>query len=230
MTATIGDNGGPALDPLPALLVHLDDLMQQATDYLDGEPVTTEGQAADVELLKTSIKQVAKDIEAARVAEKKPHDDAAKAVQEKYKPHIDRAKIAADTAAKALTPWLLAEQAKRDAEAKAKREETERLVEEARLLRATAEPTDLSAKLVSEDAFKAARKAEAAVNKADRSATGLRTYWTAQVTDYGALTAYLKKNRTEEFKAMLDDFVERAKNAGARQIPGVLIKEEKRAA
>jgi hypothetical protein len=90
-------------------------------------------------------------------------------------------------------------------------------------------PTDLSARLEAEELAKVAKKATAAANKIDRSATGLRTYWTATVTDYGALLAYMKQSDPQGLRDMLNEYAQKQKNAGARNLPGVEITEHRKA-
>jgi hypothetical protein len=121
------------------------------------------------------------------------------------------------------------QQEKKDAEQKRLREEAERLADEARSMFVQSAPTDLSARLEAEELAKVAKKATAAANKIDRSATGLRTYWTATVTDYGALLAYMKQSDPQGLRDMLDEYAQKQKNAGARNLPGVEITEHRRA-
>lgn len=227
----IGHNNPPeAIDPFAAMAVHINDLYELAEGTLTGGDITTPEQAEQIEALKTTIKKAVADAEKARKAEKEPHLEAGRAVDTKWKALTDKGTLAAKTAATALTPWLLKVQAERDAEQKRLREEAEAKAEEARKAFTTTAPTDLEARADAERIAKEAAQATAAANRIDRSATGLRTYWNATVTDYGALLAYLKKSDPASLRAMLDDYATKQKNAGARILPGVLIEEEKRAA
>jgi hypothetical protein len=61
-------------------------------------------------------------------------------------------------------------------------------------------------------------------------AIGLRTYYSAIVTNYGALLKYAKERRSDDLKAWLDSFAQSEVKAGARSIPGVDVIEEKRVA
>lgn len=230
MTATIGDNGGPPLDPFAAHEVHIGDLMELAESALHGNTIETPEQAAAIDELLDSIKDAAKALEATRKAENKPFDDGKAAVQAKAKPLATKLDIAKDTAIKALTPFRLAEQAKKDAEQKRLREEADRLAEKARAKFVHTAPTDLASRIEAEELAKVAKKANAAANKIDRTATGLRTYWTATVTNYGDLLVYLKQSDPHALREMLDGYAERQKNAGTRILPGVEITEHRRAA
>lgn len=230
MTATIGDNGGPPLDPFAPHETHIGDLLELAEGALHGNAIETPEQAAAVDEILGDIKKAGAALEATRKAENKPFDDGKAAVQAKAKPLAAKLDIAKDTAIKALTPWRLAEQAAKDAEQKRLREEADRLAAEARAKFVHTAPTDLASRFEADELAKVAKRANAAANKIDRSATGLRTYWTAQVTDYGVLLAHMKQTDPDGLKAMLDEYVERQKNAGVRILAGVEITEHRKAA
>lgn len=227
----IGHNQPPEpIDAFAAHEAHVLDLMELAESALHGNAIETPEQAAAIDELLDSIKDAAKALEATRKAEKAPWDAGAQAVQAKASPLATKLGIAKDTAIKALTPFRLAEQAKKDAEQKRLRDEADRLEEEARAKFVHTAPTDLASRFEADELAKVAKAAKIAANKIDRSATGLRTYWTATVTDYGTLLSYLKNSHPEALRAMLDDYAERRKNAGERIIPGVEIAEHRKAA
>jgi hypothetical protein len=227
MTAPIGHNNPPC--PFAAHEAHIGDLIELAESALHGNAIETQEQADAVEELLDNIKDAAKALEATRKAENKPFDDGKAAVQARAKPLANKLDIAKDTATKALTPFRVAQEEKKDAEQKRLREEAEGLADEARSMFVQSAPTDLSARLEAEELAKVAKKATAAANKIDRSATGLRTYWTATVTDYGALLAYMKQSDPKGLRDMLDEYAQKQKNAGARNLPGVEITEHRRA-
>lgn len=227
--ATIGDNGGPPLDPFAAHETHIGDLMELAESALHGNTIETPEQAAAIDELLDSIKDAAKALEATRKAENEPFDVGKVKVQAIAKPLASKLDIAKETAIKALTPWRNKVQAEKDAEAKAKREEADRLAEEARAKFTHSAPTDLAARIEAEELAKVAKRANAAANKIDRSATGLRTYWTATVTDPGAFLAWMKAHRAHYLKTWLAEQAQRECNAGQRTMAGVLCKEERKA-
>jgi hypothetical protein len=227
MTAPIGHNNPPC--PFAPHEAHIGDLIELAESALHGNAIETQEQADAVEELLEGIKDAAKALEATRKAENKPFDDGKAAVQARAKPLANKLDIAKDTANKALTPFRVAEQEKKDAEQKRLREEAERLANEARSMFVQSAPTDLSARLEAEELAKVAKKATAAANKIERSATGLRTYWTATVTDYGALLVYMKQSDPQGLRDMLNEYAQKQKNAGARNLPGVEITEHRRA-
>lgn len=223
----IGGNNPPAFEALSA---HIGDLYELAQGCLTGAAIENQEQASQLEALKADIKKAVAEAEKHRKAEKEPHLEAGRAVDAKWKAVTDKGALAAKTAADALTPWLLKVQAEKDAEQarlRAEAEEKARLAQEA--FKAS-NVTDLDARADAEALAKEAAKATVAANKIDRTATGLRTYWTCTVTDFGALLAYMKKARPDDLKAMLSDYAQSQVNIGVRTIPGVLIEQEKRAA
>jgi DNA repair and recombination protein RAD52 len=84
----------------------IEDLLLEARNYLDGEPIANEDQASAVSSLLNRLRRVANDADDARKDEKRPHDEATKAVQGKWKPILDKADLAATAAKQALAPWL----------------------------------------------------------------------------------------------------------------------------
>jgi len=229
--AVIGGNMPPEpIDPFAAMATHIGDLYELAEGTLTGQAIDTPEKAAQIEVLKADIKKAVADAEKARKAEKEPHLEAGRAVDAKWKDLTDKGTLAAKTAATALTPWLQKVQAEKDAEQERLRKEAEAKAEEARKAFVATAPTDLEARANAEQLAKEAAKATAAANRIDRAPTGLRTYWNATVTDYGALLAYMKQSDPQGLRDMLDDYAQKQKNAGARMLPGVLIEMERRAA
>jgi hypothetical protein len=178
-------------DPATLFREEIDDLLLEARNYLDGEPIANEQQAEAVSSLLNRLRRVAKDADEARKTEKKPHDDAAKAVQAKWTPIIDKAALASSTAKQALAPWLRQVEEKQRAEAEAARVEAERLARIAAEAHSTASG-NLQANEDAERLLKAAEAARKDAAKADKAkahakggerAVGLRSVWTPTLTD-----------------------------------------------
>lgn len=227
MTAPIGHNNPPC--PFAAMAAHINDLYELAEGALTGGEITTPERAGQIEELKNDLKKAVADAEKARKIEKEPHLEAGRVIDAKWKELTEKGALAVKTANTALTPWLQKVQAEKDADTERLRKEAEAKAAEALEAFTTTAPTDLEARGKAEQLVKEATKATAAANKIDRNATGLRTYWSATVTDHGALLAYMKQSDPQGLKAMLDDYAERQKNAGARNLPGVEITAHKRA-
>lgn len=228
-------NNPPAYE---AISLHIEDLIAEAQNYLDGQPIESQGQADDIGKLLDTIRQAKKAADDQRVIEKKPHDDAAKAVQAKFKPLIDKCDLAATVAKRALTPWLEHLEAEQRRIADEKRIEAEKAAKAAREAEIAAQ-TDLAAaekaeaaRLVADDLAKAAGRAEKAKPQATGGARaiGLRTSYRAEITDRRELLQHYMKTRPADLEAWLYDQAQKDVRAGAKHIPGVNIIEERVAA
>lgn len=230
----LGANNPPAdaPDPFAAFSVHIEDLMETARGFLDGEPIDSEALATKVSQLLDECRTAGKDADKARAEEKKPHDEAAKAVQAKWKPLIDRAALAADACKKALAPWLAKKEAEARAAAEKARQEAEAKAAEAAAAMRAADSTDLAAREEAEAKVQEARRAEAAANKAEKvrsvatggaRATTLRTSYRPELTNAADALRHYVKARPEEIKACLLRLAEVDVRNGARSLPGFTI-------
>jgi hypothetical protein len=219
----------------PAVLFaeEVDDLLLEARNYLDGEPIANEEQAEAVSSLLNRLRRVSKDADEARKAEKKPHDEAAKAVQAKWTPIISKAELAATTAKQALAPYLKAIEDKQRAEAEAARVEAERLAAIA-LQAHTGASGNLEALEDAERLIKAAKGAAKHAAKAEKAkahatggerAVGLRSVWTPTLTDSCAALRHYRERQPDALKQWLVEQAERDVRAGARSIPGFEVTE-----
>lgn len=223
----------------PAVLFaeEVDDLLLEARNYLDGEPIANEQQAEAVSSLINRLRRVAKDADEARLVEKKPHDEAARAVQAKWTPIITKAELATSTAKEALAPWLREIEAKQQREAEVARQEAERAAQKAAEAFA-ASSGNLAAREDAERLIKGARGAEAYANKASKAkahakggerAVGLRSYYVAEVTDPVLFGKWAWEHRRAEYVQFLHGLAEREARLGIREIPGLKITEERKA-
>lgn len=223
--------------PEASFSMAIDDLYEEAKNFIDGTPVETQGQADAIGKIVSELKQIRKAADSARTDEKRPHDDAAKAVQAKWKPLLDKADRAIDAAGKPLTAFLVRLENERRAEAQRLADEAAKAAQQAQEAHRNVASLDDAER--ADELAKEAVKLEKAARRTDKAksnvagvnrAIGLRTYWKATVTDFGALLRYMKEARPDDLKALLSDYAISQMNAGARQIPGVLIEQEKRAA
>jgi hypothetical protein len=232
MTALLAN--APA-DPAVLFAEEIDDLMLEARNYLDGEPIANEQQAEAVSSLLNRLRRVAKDADAARATEKKPHDEAGKAVQAKWKPIIDKAELAASTAKQALAPWLrqIEEQQRREAELA--RQEAERLAR----IAAESHAQSIGNLEATEDAerlLKAAEGAQKFAAKAEKQkahatggerAVGLVDRYTPELIEPVEALKHYRTTQPEALKAWLLSQAEKDVRAGARSIPGFTIHHER---
>lgn len=233
-TAAIGHNR-PS-DPFELFAEHINGLLDEAGNWLNGEGVKSEADAEGVSRLLTMLRTAAKDADKARAEEKRPHDEAAKAVQAKWKPLLDRAELAVSTAKKALAPWLEAREAEQRAAAEAARVEAEEKAAAARKAAQEAAQSDLAAQAriqEMQDEAAAAAKDAAKLDKAKAQAKGgsravtLRDVYTpVLVTPKDALRHYMEK-QPDALKAWLLDQAHKDVRAGSRSIPGFDIKHER---
>jgi hypothetical protein len=221
--AVIGDNQPPC--PFQPHESHIGDLLELAEGTLTGGAIDSQEKADAIDELLASIKEAARELEIIRKAEKAPWDAGAKAVQDIAVPLASKLDTAKKVAQSALTPWRSAQQAIRDAEAKAARDLAARLEQEALAAFQASKPTDLDARFEADALADAAKKANAAANRVDRTATGLRTSWKATVTARKDFLQWLMVNQTDELTEWLGVYAQKLVTGGKRQLPGVLIEE-----
>lgn len=235
---SIGHNNPPA-DPFDAFTAHIGDLFAEASNFLDGTGVESEGQASAVAALMDQIRKAAKDADKARAEEKKPHDDAAKAVQAKWKPLLDKADLATTTAKRALAPWLQKLEDEKRAAAEAARAEAERKAAEAAEAVRQAQSLDLAAQAQAEALLKDAKRSEAAANKAanDKAhahggarAAHLRSYFTPELVNPDEALRHYVQTNPDAVKAFLLELAVKDVASGKRTIPGFQVNEERKVA
>jgi len=213
----------------------IDDLYDEAANWLDGTPLENQAQADAVGKIMGGLRAIRKDADAARKVEKKPHDDAAKAVQDKWLPILTKADRGIEAAQRPLTDWLARQEAKRLAQETDARAEADRLAQEAATM-ARATLADAEAHDAALDAAKAADKAAGRIMR-DKShvagegrAIGLRMINVASLANGSLTIKWLITNRADELRDAILGLVRKEPLALQRTIPGVLITEEKRVA
>ena len=237
--ATIGHNNPPELTAFDALKANIDDLFDEAKLWMDGEPVTTQEQADNLNTLESRIRDAAKAAEAERKREAKPFDDGKKAVQERYNPLVQKGKGKTDQAIEcikaALKPYLIEkERLQREAAAKA-REEAEQKQREAMEAMQKRDAANLEQSLAAEKLVEEAKQAEANANRAEKQkahakgegrATSLRKVWRAQMTDKREAAKWVMHDHPEDFLAFVQTKADQTVRAGTRSIPGFNIVED----
>jgi len=219
--------------PYEAISLQLEELIEEAKNFLDGEPITTQQQADDIGLLMTNIRKLAKEADTQRMAEQKPAQDEIKKSQAKWKPLLSQCDTATDIAKKALVPWLTKLDEEKQAKAKALRETADAQLKAAQEALCT---DDLSAKLDAEEALKEAQKADRIANAAAKEkaqaqgvgrAVGLRTVTDVEMTDPLAFGKWLWNNRRDEYLEMLAGVADSMKECKHLKIPGLIFHERK---
>lgn len=221
----VGHNNPPAE---VTFSMHVDDLFALLSDTLAGGEVTTDEQEAAIDALMDDFRKASKDADKARAAEKKPHDDAGKAVQAKWKPITEKADRGVAACKEALTPYRVAKQRAKDEAARKAREEAEERERQAR--EAIQQSDDLETRFAAEQEFEAAKKLNVAANKIDRSATGLRTHWEAEITDRTEALRFYLKQQPQAFLELIQTLADRDARGARPAVPGITYHEIKKAA
>lgn len=232
--AGMGDN--LPSDPFTLIAESIEDLMLEANNFLDGKEIENEEQEEAVASILTRLRRERTAADEQRIVEKKPHDDAANAVQAKWKPLLQKADLAVSVAKNALTAFLVKKDAAQRAAAEALRLEAEEAARAAAQTAEQARPDDLAgqttARIRQENAADLAKRAEKAGKvkvqaKGGERAVGLRSSWTAEVTDPIAFGRWAWEHRHEEYLEFLTGLAQRECRHGPKDIPGVKAHEER---
>lgn len=234
-----GHNNPPEDDTRTPEQKRVDDLMDAANTWLKEVKEITDAETAKAcEDFLDQIKGEAEALEKDRRARNKPHDDAVKANNDFYRPLTALLEKAKAMLSPLRTKWLKREEDRIAAEKKAAEELALRKMQEAEDARKAA-ATSIQAAVQADEAQKAADDAVAAATAASQAkvqvkgnyatkATGLRTYWSAVVTDQAKAAAHYANH--PKMVALVQELA----NAEAREkkdalaIPGVETKKDKR--
>lgn len=243
----LGANNPPEeLTAYEAIRVHLEDLLTEARNWADGQEAESQAQVDEIQRLIDQLSAGAKAADEARVAEKKPLDEQIKAIQDRYNVYIaplsnkgvkGKVPLAIEALNAAKRPFLL----KREAELAAEREAARKAAEEAAAKAAEAARAamdgDLEAKEAAELLIAQAHRAESEAKRAesakahahgDGRASGLRSYWRAELTDRKAALLHYANTRPDELVAWLTMMAGKDVSNGVRTIPGFDVVEERR--
>ena len=232
--AVMGGNNPPT--PFDLSKQAIEDLYDEAKQWLDGEPVSTEDQASALNTLQSRIRDAAKDAEKNRKDEAKPFDDGKAEVQARYKPIIAKAEQADSAVKAALKPYLLALAKKQDEEAQ--RARLEAMVKQQQAIDAmrARQADNLQSREEAERLVREANEADAAANKAEKAkahakgegrATALRTVHRAVMIDNKEAAAWVWVEHNSELMEFVQSLADKAIRAGKRSIRGFNVIEEK---
>lgn len=222
--------GGNNPPPFEAHKVNIDDLREEAKVWLDGKAIETPEEAEALNTLLDMARKAGKAADDQRTIEKKPHLDAGKAVDKQWKPLVDGAEMIATLCKKVLTPWNIAEAARKEAVAAAARaaaEEEQRLAREAERTAASladaeqADQLDTSAQMAS----RVAKTAE----KAATSGLGLRTSYRAEITDFAVAARHFWQPHHPRFVALVQQIADEQARIVKADMPGIKVHAEQKA-
>lgn len=221
----IGGNQPPAD---AAFSMEIDQLFSLLSDTLAGGEVSNDEQEAAIDALLDDFRKASADSDKARKAEAKPFDDGKKEVQARWKPIIEKADRGVAACKDALTPYRTAKQRAKEEAARKAREEAEAREKAAQEALQTSD--DLEARFQAEQDLEAAKKLTEQANRIDRSATGLRTHYEAEITDKGAALRFYLNKHPEAFLELIQALADRDARGARPRVPGVLYHERKKAA
>jgi hypothetical protein len=224
--STIGHNNPP--DPIDTALAPFGDAIEEAQNWLDGQPIENEEQLrATDELLKT-IKTAIKELNTARDEATKPLHEAWKAEIARWKPTQDDLERISKGIVAAQDPFKRALAAKKEAEKRAAWEAAEKARKAAEEAALSAKASDIEAQRdVAEKAALAQRAAEEASAKQKDKVKGMRTVHLYEIEDHRAALHWIAQNDREAMTAFIEAYV--AKNHKDAEIAGVRRWTEKEA-
>ena len=196
------------------------DAIEEAQNWLDGEPVENEDQMKAVDALTKQIKAAIKDTKAGQKSESAPHFDAHKAAIARWKPTIDdltllstglvacvgpyKQKLADEKAAEQRKAWQEAEDKRREAERKA----------------AQANVSNIDDRRIAQAAQQAAMDAQKAAQAQSKDTVkGMRKAHKYEITDHRAALHFIAKNYRDDMTAFVENWVQ--KNHKTVNIDGV---------
>jgi hypothetical protein len=224
--STIGHNNPP--DPIDTALAPFGDAIEEAQNWLDGQPIENEEQLrATDELLKT-IKTAIKELNTARDEATKPLHEAWKAEIARWKPTQDDLERISKGIVAAQGPFKRALAAKKEAEKRAAWEAAEKARKAAEEAALSAKASDIEAQRdAAEKAALAQRAAEEASAKQKDKVKGMRTVHLYEIEDHRAALHWIAQNDREAMTAFIEAYV--AKNHKDAEIAGVRRWTEKEA-
>lgn len=224
--STIGHNNPPA--PIDEALAPYGDAIEEAQNWLDGQPIENEDQLRATDELLKAIKTAAKDLNAARDEATKPLHEAWKAEIARWKPTQDDLERIAKGLVAAQDPFKRALAAKKEAEKRAAWEAAEKARKEAEEAAFAAKASDIEAQRdAAQKADLAQRALEDARAKQKDKVKGMRTVHKYVIEDHRSALNWIARNDRDAVTAFIEAYVD--KNHKERAIDGVKRWTEKEA-
>jgi hypothetical protein len=224
--SNIGHNNPP--DPIDEALAPYDDAIQEAQNWLNGEPIENEGQLKATDELLKSIKSADKDV-------KKARDNATKPLHEAWKEEVARWKPTQEDLDKIIkgliacqAPFKRALAAQKDAEKRAAWEAAEKAKREAQEAAQAAQASDIQAQRDAAEKIDQAQRArkEASAKQKD-NVKGMRTVHCYEIEDHRAALHWIAQNDRNAVTEFIEAYV--SKNHKNAEIAGVKRWQEKEA-
>jgi hypothetical protein len=201
--AVIGDNAPPS--PIETCIAEYDGIILEATNWCDGEPVTTEAQMNAIDKVLKGIKTYRSALDkAAKEQTAPPHAvwKAAVAAAKVYTDDADRLQAALVACVGPFKAKLASDKAEADRKAQAAAWEATRAARDAA---AKANAGDIEQARAAAAAIAEAEALQRAANaSAKEKVTGMRTVTYHEVTDHKALLNWIARNRRDDLTAFVD--------------------------
>lgn len=227
------------VDPLDALRIEYLGEKEMAEEFLKA-PVRSKADADKAAIWSKRLADIAKRATDLHKVEKQPALDESRRIDEKWRELKDDPKALSTRLKRHIDDWLREEDRKERERQRLAQEEADRLRREAEAAEHAARHADVledddtiaarqaEVDRLADQAAAAQREAEARNAAAGRTGAkvSLRTFISAEITDFDALLAALKGR--EEIKELVQSLANRAAKAGV-SLPGMKIVEERRA-
>lgn len=211
--AVIGGNAPP---PHLEYIERINDLKEEAKNFLDGTPIASDAEAVAVATLLDMASKCQKEAEASRKALTKPLDDQKKVIMDDFRPVDTAATLILTAGKKAQTAWLNKKAAEEQARQAAERErleaERKRIQDEARAAQSIedieAQQEAIEAQLAAEKALERDSKRSVNVSGGGRTIAMVDHFdikGGPDGVDYVALSKYAWENWRDDLKAWLYD-------------------------
>lgn len=202
---SIGHNNPP--DPIDQINASHEGMRMEAENWLDGTPVTNEGQMQDVDTLRKAMREWRLALQAGQKSEAAPLHDAWKAALARWKPVIEDAQRI-EKGLVALVDGFKRKLAEEKAEAERKARA------EAEAARRAAEQAARAADAANIEAQREAARLQAEADAAQRAAAaaskdtvkGLRTVTRYEITDHKALLNWIARNDRGALTAFIEEY------------------------
>lgn len=203
--AVIGANNPP--DPIDVICAEFEAAREEASNWLDGKPVTDEAQMKAVDGLRKQAREWRMALEAGQKSATAPLYDAYKAEGARWKPTLEDAQRIEKGLVALVDDFkrkLAAEKA--EAARKAEREAWD-ATRAAREASERANAADLEAQRAAAEAQRQAEEAQRRATAASKDTVkGLRTVTRYEITDHRALLNWIATNRRDDVTAFIEEW------------------------
>lgn len=224
--ATTGHNMPP--DPIDEICAAFEASRMEAENWLDGEPVTNEGQMKVVDTLRKDMRKMRLDLQSGQKSATAPLRDAYKVEQDRWKPPIEDAQRIEKGLVAAVDTFkrkLAAEKAEEERKARIEAEAARRTAEDAARKADAANIEEQRTAALAQQAAEEAQRRVVQVSK--EQVKGLRTVTRYEIADHKAALYWIAAQDRAAMTAFIDEYVRR--NHKDKTIDGVKVWQEKAA-